>query len=322
MPNFHKVLRKRPSNKILLFQILLILSACGSQSGNRISDQNVSLTIELGDKASEYEKTPIIDKDGVSKTIGPEPKNNFFVQKNDEVTQINTLVLSPGIYRSFAFLPILKDLKSEKIPVHYIGGFGLSSLIATYYAFGYKPDHIEWKLFKNFYGGSKNYPFDKKWLKSVLKMLEKDFAGKRIEDAKISLFIPTVRNGRISYASRGDLLKEIKINLMANQQGALNVLIGRDVCELKGGQEPLRSSKIICLNVLDSQLRWNEAKDFVMGIYNKASFLVGRNNELNKVDIDMTGIELDNISVKSEVLTRARGQSSEIIKIIKQRLKL
>ena len=263
--------------------------------------------------------SPIIEKSTSTKTVGPEPIATFTDNdSNKNESSVNALLLGPGMYRSFAYLPLLKKLKAEKIPIHIIGGYGFSSIVAAYYAFGYEPDLIEWKIFTKLIKESKPYPYSKKWIRAIEQLLEKDFKNKNIEDSKISLFVPEFKNNKVSFATRGNLVEKLKKNFTLGESKSFNKLITTNPCENKGVSRIIQTSKIICLNVLDSSLKWLSAKDYILGIYNKASSLMDTDPSENKININLKNMELDNLSKQPEILSRSKGQSAEIIQKISQ----
>ena len=53
------------------------------------------------------------------------------------------LVLSGGTARGLAHVGILKVLEEEKVPVEYVTGTSMGSIIGGLYSVGYTPDEIE-----------------------------------------------------------------------------------------------------------------------------------------------------------------------------------
>ena len=53
------------------------------------------------------------------------------------------LVLSGGGAKGFAYVGLLKALQEAKLPVDYIGGTSIGSIMGGLYAVGYSPDMIE-----------------------------------------------------------------------------------------------------------------------------------------------------------------------------------
>jgi hypothetical protein len=256
---------------------------------------------------------PDINTDENAKTFGPLPEGGIDIVEKEAKSMVNTLVLGPGMYRTFAYLPILKSIKEKNIPIHIIGGYGLASIIATYYAFGYEPDLIEWKLYTNLIRSSKPYPFTNDWKDTLIKILEKDFGGKRIEESKLSLFIPEKVGNKFEYATRGRILPRLKLNIEMNMPNGLSSLMARDICELKNGPRTIQASRIVCLNVLDLNLKWKNANDYIMGVFNRSSSLLAQSMRKNQIDINLKGIELDNLSIQPDILSRSKEQSDAII---------
>lgn len=298
--------------------LLLFIANCTSNNKSLSIDNDLPMSVDIN-QVDNSSSSLVIEKSTSAKMVGPEPISNFTNNDNDKnESSINTLLLGPGIYRSFAYLPLLKKLKAEKVPLHIIGGYGLSSVIAAYYAFGYEPDIIEWKIFTKLIKESKPYPYSKKWIESLEQLLEKDFKNKNIEDSKISLFVPEYKNNEVSFATRGNLIKRLKNNFTLGESRSLNRLITTNPCTNKGISRIIQASKIICLNVLDSSLKWLSAKDYILGIYNKASSLMESDPSENKININLKNMELDNLSKQPEILSRSKGQSAEIINKISQ----
>ena len=62
------------------------------------------------------------------------------IMKNDNKIG---LVLSGGVAKGFAHIGLLKILDEEKIPVDYIVGTSMGSIIGALYSMGYSADEIE-----------------------------------------------------------------------------------------------------------------------------------------------------------------------------------
>lgn len=314
--NYLKILKKSSYKFSGFLFVALLLVACSSDS-KKLDTKKIPLSVDITSSRDSKTESLIIEKDSAGKTVGPVPTTPYNNQLSGVTKSgVHTLLLGPGIYRTFAYLPLLKKIKSENVPIHVIGGYGLASVIATYYAFGFEPDLIEWKLFTNLIKKSKPYPFDKSWIETVFKLIEKDFQNKKIEDSKISLFIPAYKDKKISFATRGQLVPLLKNNLLINNAAGLNKLMSKNPCENKGVSRIIRSSRIICMNVLDYNLKWLSAKDYILGIYNKASSLMENDSSESKININLKNLELDNLSKQPEILSRSKEQSDEIIQKI------
>ena len=65
--------------------------------------------------------------------------NSVFAQEDKRVG----LVLSGGTARGLAHIGVLKVLEEEKVPVEYVTGTSMGSIIGGLYSIGYTPDEIE-----------------------------------------------------------------------------------------------------------------------------------------------------------------------------------
>ena len=65
--------------------------------------------------------------------------NSVFAQEDKRVG----LVLSGGTARGLAHIGVLKVLEEEKVPVEYVTGTSMGSIIGGLYSIGYTPDKIE-----------------------------------------------------------------------------------------------------------------------------------------------------------------------------------
>ena len=80
-----------------------------------------------------------LDKDIVNNRENLENKKNMISQENKRIG----LVLSGGTAKGIAHIGILKVLEEEKVPVEYVTGTSMGSIIAGMYSVGYTPQEIE-----------------------------------------------------------------------------------------------------------------------------------------------------------------------------------
>ena len=261
---------------------------------------------------------PEINLSDPGKSVGPQPSpGGILISQNKKNTKvpITGMILGPGLYRSTAHISVLKEFERNKHKIHFIGGHGFSGLIASYYAFHLKPDLVEWKMHKLLSKIGNHRPYGKEWRKEVLEVLKKDFKGKRIEQAKLNLFVPVREGKRVVYKKRGDLYQ----SLVSSFEDVNSVTFKQQVfdsAELK----KLGVDITIGVNVLGPKMTWKYPVDFLVGLYGRAAGKSPYEGEVLDLylNFDLKDLEVDDSKEVTEILKMASSQSPNFNEQVKE----
>lgn len=308
------------------FLPFLLLFSCGNQSINTTdSESNPDpLTIELS--PNDLSPVPKIEDQQLVTDIGPAPKvDENFLEKKTKVTkaQPTAIVLGPGIYRTITHISLLRELNQKDQKPNLIIGHGLASVVAAYYAFGYKPDYIEWKFFKFFNEIDDEEPFSKSWIKAAQKYLLDELQKKRIEEGKLTLIVPiwNEKENKIQYLRRGLLIPTLLANLdhkglvsknwkPAFPYEALNkkMLLGLGI------------KKIYLVDLLSGGISWQKASGFYNGIYEKGAYQSVKDEQSlsGVIKYDLKDFKLDDLSRLADMVYKSKKDSREKIKSLSE----
>ncbi len=317
MPSFLKILKKNHwgiKQLSLFYLFLLILVSCSHSKKETPNFLGIDLDID-----SEVKRPlPDLKKGQGAKKYGPPVTTLFGARKKkSKRIPIVSLTLGPGVYRTMAFIPILKAIEENKIKIHFIGGHGLSAVIAAYYAFGFKPDLIEWKFHKLLTARGTLSPYSKEWRRELNRMIKKEFRKKRIEQANLNLFVPVYNSAktRVEYLTRGNLSTSLMANLRlgGEKKKQYRAAFSREVF----GSHRMKNfgaDLSIGLDVLGEELKWKKGDGFIVGTFARA---VGKSKlESSKLSlykkIELEGLELDSPEILSEIFQVGRKSSQKI----------
>lgn len=256
---------------LIYASLILFIFACASKK-EKINTQG--LTVDW----TKVEERAIPDLDSQEKTYiyGPQNVSQGIDTKSvgiDKSVKPIAFILGPGGYRCLSTISFLKEVELvTSMNPSVIIGHGLSSIVAAYYAFGFKPDYIEWKFFQFLRKANTKKVFSKEWKAVAEEVLIKEFVGKRIEDSKLTLIVPVydIKNKKIVYKTRGDL----NISLMANinltdfvNNGPIftKELVDKKLLAKLGIQ------KTLGIDLISQGISWKVGSGYLNGVYEKAA---------------------------------------------------
>tara|TARA_R110002072_G_scaffold288917_1_gene455339 strand:- start:14787 stop:15632 length:846 start_codon:yes stop_codon:yes gene_type:complete len=224
--------------KIKFIILIFLLVSCSYTKKDDLSSP-VATSFDIDEETSEA--LPKLRKNISTKGIGPVPSHEYIGKKSGSNRKaVVGLYLAPGKYRTLSYLPILNSMKQSNIEINIISAGGFSTIIASLYAQGVKPDLIEWEMHK-LLSPIEEEPFQEDWLSIVHDWIEEKFKNRKIESGGITLALATSD----ALLLRGDLVQTLKNNIAKGETGPMEV-----VEQLK----ELGSDIVICLNAAGESL--------------------------------------------------------------------
>lgn len=308
------------AKRLLLISLALSYFSCGHEDpSNRFNDQSMTV-----DWSSVNTKPVPKILDQAATTVGPLP-----LTKNVEITSTSkkgkvptALILGPGGYRSLSHIALLKELRLQSEEPSVIVGHGLASVIAAYYAFGYEPDYIEWKFFKFINELNDEEIFGKDWLELVKKKLVNELIGKRVEEGRLTLIIPTWSESkqRVIFHKRGDL----GVILMANldHKGILNKDLRPAFTFRTIGEKEIKGlgvNRIIFVDLLTNGITWSRGSGFLNGIFEKAASVTLKSEAKADIMISypLKEYRIDDLSQLADLVFKSKTIAKEKIQSLK-----
>lgn len=254
----------------LIFAVALGLVSCAN---NRIKNDSVKDPLIVDWSKDDSRSLPEI-KNQDNSSVGPVP--NFEVIGKSSKTEALpvAMILGPGLYRSLSYISLLKELEISGNGPHFIMGHGLASVIAAYYAFGYKADFIEWKFFKFINEAKEEIVFSKEWVNIARKVLIKELEGRRIEEGVLTLAVPvySFKKKEVQFLRRGDLSTALiaNLDLKNNYQVNLGSAFPHKIYN-KAQLEDLGLRRVLLIDSLSAGISWSRGDGLLNGIYEKGA---------------------------------------------------
>jgi hypothetical protein len=301
---------------ITTLSLLFLLFSCSEIQKREVNPLGTGLDI---DREIELIEKPRI-RDGQKKIPGITPVQS---KKAQNVSVVKSLIFGPGMYRTVAYIPLLKEFKNKGFKLPIVGGHGMASIIAAAFAFGEDPDLIEWKFHKFFNAAKDEEIYTEKWFDILDKKLLAQFKGKRIEQAQLKLFVPVFDNkkNRIKYLTRGDLYLALSANInLAQNKNLYGPAFKWEIFNIPL-MKKLGADKIIGVDVLDEGFTLKSSDGFLYGTFSKA---VGKSSK-ESIHLDhylsfqLENMTIDTPSDATEILSLAREQSPGIIKVLTEK---
>ncbi|MCR9203829.1 MAG: hypothetical protein NXH75_04570 [Halobacteriovoraceae bacterium] len=307
------------------FLPFLLLFSCGNQSisttGNESNPDPLTIDLNQGDLAP----VPKIEENK-TENVGPAPKENeSFIDKKSKVTEVlpKAIILGPGVYRTISHISLLRELNVQGEKPNLILGHGLAAIISAYYAFGYKPDYIEWKFFKFFNEIDDERLFSKNWLEKAKKYLLNELEGKRIEGGKLTLVVPVwnEKTNSVKYLIRGNLTEALVANL--DHKGFMN----KDLRPAfpygifdKNQLESLGIKKFYVVDLLSEGISWSRGDGFYNGIFEKGAYQTAKAEDgINGfIKYDLKDFKIDDLTRLADLVYLSKKQSRVKLKIFKE----
>ena len=267
---------------IILSIFSIILSSCSTTSNKEVTFASVDF-----DNNIFVREVPFIsNKRAMGQVLGPMPPEEFETHFSQPVEKkkVIGMILSPGLYKSISYIPMLACLEEIGAEVHYVSGSGFSSIVASLYAYGFTPEQIEWKLYKLVGELSEYEVYSSEWKELLNEFIDKEFKQKKIENSKKALALNSYsfENKNNETLFRGEINSILKANISyQDQNGNLNPLFGSPYDVIKNLKT--RVDYIIYVDSLGKELKLNSTNNYIFGLYSKA---VGYNLK-NEFDVDM-----------------------------------
>lgn len=299
--------------------MLLFLQSCGSKDVNSNSETGAGLSINFEKPANE--SLPKISE-GTSTNIGPQAplnENPIVANNNSEKPDINIFVLAPGIFRVVSYLPVISELELRNEKPKVIIGHGLGATLGALYAFGYKPDFIEWKFFKFSKEVEDLRVFSNEWLEKYEDILINDISSRRVEEGELTLVVP-VKNketNKVEFKTRGKLGELLKANIDLLQEGNKNYTEGFtskliDFDEFK----QFGQSRFFLIDSISSGLSWKHGNGLLNGKYQKAISVLNKINKdkIQYIDLPLKKYQLDDANSLPDLIQYSREVAPMILK--------
>lgn len=289
----------------LLIFVLFCCSCSHLDKGKNLkvydSDSIEKSSLILGLNSNLQKKTrPNISQinHGYENVFGPQRLPTFSEKLSETVEHrkpVIALMLGPGLQRVMAYLPLIKELKRNNVPIHVVSGTGLGGVVACFFSLGLSSDEIEWILF-NFWNKSKNMkPFSRGWNKILRSVVFEKFKNKDIQDGRLAFFLPSIGgNGGIDFVKVGKITDVFSNNLNINSEKGF--VFERAFYEKKYF---LRYGVDISIgvNVLNSDMLFMNGDEQLERSFK--TFITQKNDQINKLDLFFEFLEGKSIAIDS-----------------------
>jgi len=299
------------TNKLSLLLILLFaLFVTGCSSTSKNSENSVkedSMTVDI--RETSIRSVPKISKKRSLEAFGPLPESpsDLVVDQKTTANGPSALVLSAGGYRAISTISLLRELKIiDKVPPVLLS-HGLSAVVASYFAFGFEADFIEWKFFQFFEKVKDLKPYTREWAAVFEEVLIQEIEKENIEAAKLTLIIPVwnVVKRKAEFIKRGPLKEALmaNINFFGILQDQNRPAVGYMLID-----KPLLTSlgikKIYVLDLLTSGISWKTGNGLLNGFFQRGASVIL--NEKSNVDViiefPVSEFELDDLTRMADLI--------------------
>ena len=288
------------TNKLIaLFGLLVVvLTSCTHSLNKRESlVKEDSMTVSIKDTT--VRSVPKISKKIEADSFGPTPVEES--QLSESVTRgggsgPSALVLSAGIYRTISSISLFKELKVINSVPPVLIGHGLSAVIASYFAFGFEADFIEWKFFQFIEKAKGTMPFSDEWNELFEQVLIKEIESKQIEEAVLTLIIPVWNKTKrkVEFLKRGNLKSALiaNTNYYGKSDSPLEPAMSYNFIDsklLRG----LGVKKIYAVDLLSSGISWKKGNGLLNGSFQKAASIIQDEKDSYQVILNYPISEFD-----------------------------
>ncbi len=307
-------------NKLLIFALVLFTS-CAQNSVQENS--NMSMTVDWS--KSEDRAIPKIEGGAYGNQYGPsvnseKDPNQVGSRNNDDKTLKGlALVLGAGGYRCIGYISFLKEMamrESRTLVPNIVIGHGLASVIASYYAFGYNPDYIEWKFFGFIRKVKEVQIYSEEWLKLYESELIDELRDKRIEDSELTLMVAVYDNRlkEVKYLKRGSLREALMANVTLLSKKKLTPAFPRSYIDKKILKK-MGVENVIGIDVLSHGISWKKGNGRVNGLFEKAAsqFIKSKKNLHGETSYPLKDYSLDDVSLISKIVFVSKKYSKDFI---------
>ncbi len=307
----------------IVFYITLFIFVNGCTTTTDQKNTTSEFTVDI-----EKDLTKVLPQINKSALLELEHQANLNNQISKKKIPVIAMLLGPGLNKAIATIPIFKELKKNKIPIHIISGVGLSSITAALFAKGNTPDKIEWFFYKLFNKVKDIVPFSKKWAKIVYELLLIEFDTKvNIQDLKLSLIIPVYdsQNKRVIYLKKGNLLNALAANInlyndkyFSNFSTVLPWEMFNPIPFREYGADI-----VIGIDIIGKDINFISGNDYLIGVFGKAINLIPQHqSKLNLLlQMNNSSMPLDCLTKIPQLLQKAYTFSKENVPTIKHTIK-
>ena len=283
---------------------------------------------------------PVAEITGPPEAMGP-PTIPTEPSYGPEPVQLKsvTLVLGPGMARSFAFAGAIRALSEAKIPIGIIVGTELGGLIAALYALDGSVNRFEWRLLKfpselfdhhptpfpSLFGTRDNGT-------KIEGALAKIFGHRDLKDSKIplKLAVENTQTGNVSLLDHGETVKALRATVASPEtfspvdlDGAKSWSSGARMPFPVTQARTVSSGPVIVLDVLSEKAVAKGASPDETEVSKTMFKMVDAGaNELKDADLvirpDMSGIGYLDYSKRTDAAFRGKTAIAEQIKAIRQ----
>ncbi len=324
----------------------LLLSSCSSvenkESQNLPTAKQNILGVSFDDSSL---KSPALDIDHnveESTNSGPSSTSWTALKGEDESVDelaiaqkamkhipITALILGPGMYRSMAYLSLLKNLEQNGLRPKIISGMEMSSIIAAMYANGTTTAKIEWQFYKFFKEVANILPYTPPWLEILSEILLKDFKNKNIEESNFTLIIPVMDRitGEIVYLKNGNLYNALLANMSLMKTDAEKLNLEYQAAYLKkvfdrDNYAMMGADLVIGVDVLGGKITLKSGNDLLIGIWGKIISSIQRDKGLLDLYLQLPteNMPLDSSNKLPYLLEKSYENASSISASIKNKI--
>jgi hypothetical protein len=250
---------------------------------------------------------------------GPNQEVEIKIKNRDPVV---AYVFGPGLYRTSAYVGLLKKLELNKTPIHMLVGSEFGALVAALYAKYKKASLVEWHMFNLVQKVDKeSIPFKRSWKGAIHELIEKEFKGKRIERLKLPIILPLYSSklDKVIYTTKGDAVTILKAQFEISTKAKLRFI--PPPSRVLFSESAIRDSGadlIYTFNVLGGELRFKRDDGFVWGIYSGMAQRI--DSEFYQFDNTFNLVEDDTVLDDPEKFPKLVSNALEISDEISQKI--
>ena len=291
--------------------------SCAGQKSKEYSNVAGSMVVDWNVKKDRV--VPKIDEEAtLGNEYGPVSRDNEQDKVIEKAELPMALLLGPGGYRTLSYLSLLKELHLRGETPHVLIGHGLGAVMAAYYAFGYKPDYIEWKIFKFTKKAENIEIYSDDWLELVEEELIDDLIGKKIEQGKLTLVIPVYdkKLGKVVYLKRGKLndFLMVNIDLLNKRTSPYSTAFHTEVINKKILND-LGVGRIMIIDLLKNGINWKKGRGLLNGYFQKSAQLIDELKIENKIIMEypLGKYPIDDLEDSAGLLYKSKAISRQKI---------
>jgi hypothetical protein len=236
------------------------------------------------------------------------------------------LILGPGLYRTAAYVGVLKAFEKQRIPVQILGGVEMGAVVAALYAKSRSSNVLEWDIFRAFEKLPRNNPIlGKKWRDWWGNWLTAIFEGRAMESLALMLIIPAydTANGNVEYFRRGEIspLLITSLDVFQTSEQLLSP-IHAEIFD-PGPFREQGAEFVIGLDVLSCGINFKKGDGHIVGLYQRtAAKIIAEKDRLDGFwGLDLGDIDLDDTTAISKLIRLGEKQGETMATQLKEKFK-